>query len=182
MTPDRVWDVPEVWIVLVEDHHTDVNAIPFSSEEAAVTRAREEATANARHPDDVEWNAGLSAAMRADGWVLYLPYGTEGDKVRVVRRQMDDLLVQPRAEQADHCFGVGPRVDPGTPWLIRRITAVLIAHIDGGVMTAGQIADKIDGASREDVITELRGMEARGTVRRLIAQPGGVHWALKDPA
>jgi hypothetical protein len=80
----------EVWIVLVEDRHTDVNAIPFSSEEAAVTRARKEATANAWHPDDVEWNAELNTAMRADGWVLYLPYGTEGDKVRVVKRQMDD--------------------------------------------------------------------------------------------
>jgi hypothetical protein len=27
--------------------------------------------------------------MRADGWVLWIPYGTEGDRIRVVRRTVD---------------------------------------------------------------------------------------------
>jgi hypothetical protein len=31
----------------------------------------------------------LGAWLRADGWVLCLPYGTEGDRVRVIRREID---------------------------------------------------------------------------------------------
>jgi hypothetical protein len=36
------------------------------------------------------WDAELTPAMREDGWVLYVPYGTEGDCVRVVKRILDD--------------------------------------------------------------------------------------------
>ena len=39
--------------------------------------------------DDTDLPAGLNDAMRRDGWVLYVPYGTEGDCVRVVKRTMD---------------------------------------------------------------------------------------------
>lgn len=72
----------DTWIVLVEDRHADVDALPFSSEERAVVAARDAA------PDDAE-NEPLTDGMRKDGWVLYLPYGPEGDCVRVAKRTMD---------------------------------------------------------------------------------------------
>ena len=72
----------DTWIVLIQDRHSDVDALPFSTEEAAAAKARDSV------PDDAE-DGELNDAMRRDGWVLYLPYGTEGDCVRVVKRTMD---------------------------------------------------------------------------------------------
>jgi len=80
--------VTDIWIVLVQDRHADVDALPFSSEELAAAAARDKAGEYARSPDDVNWDAGLNPGMRSDGWVLYLPYGPEGDCVRVIRRQV----------------------------------------------------------------------------------------------
>ncbi len=72
----------DIWIVLVQDRHSDVDARPFSSEERAIEYARSQV-------DDTDLPDDLNDAMRADGWVLYVPYGTEGDCVRVVKRTMD---------------------------------------------------------------------------------------------
>ena len=71
----------DIWIVLIEDRHSDVGALPFSSEEGAIEAARASA------PDDAE-SEPLTDGMRKDGWVFYLPYGSEGDHVRVVKRVM----------------------------------------------------------------------------------------------
>lgn len=73
----------DTWIVLVEDRHADVDALPFSTEEAATAKARDLV------PEFAE-EEPLNESMRRSGWVLYLPYGTEGDCVRVVKRTMDD--------------------------------------------------------------------------------------------
>jgi hypothetical protein len=72
----------DIWVVLIEDRHSDVEALPFSSEERAAEYARSQV-------DATDLPAELNDAMRRDGWVLYLPYGSEGDCVRVVRRTMD---------------------------------------------------------------------------------------------
>jgi len=71
-----------IWIVLVEDRHGDVEALPFSSEDQAVAKAR------ASVPESAE-EGQLTTAARADGRVLLLTYGTEGDCVRVVKRTLD---------------------------------------------------------------------------------------------
>ena len=73
----------DTWIVLIQDRHADVEALPFSSEERAILAARKAA------PDDTA-DGDLNPAMRVDGWVLYLPYGPEGDCVRVIKRTLDD--------------------------------------------------------------------------------------------
>lgn len=77
----------DTWIVLVEDRHTDVDAFPFSTEEAAVTEARAQVNANARHPEDIEEE--LTASMIRDGWVFHVTYSCEGDNVRVLKRELD---------------------------------------------------------------------------------------------
>lgn len=78
----------DIWIVLIQDRHTDVDAKPYSTENAARRAAWEAAKASSWHPGDVAEEA-LTDRMRRDGWVLLLAYGTEGDQVRVIRRQVD---------------------------------------------------------------------------------------------
>lgn len=78
----------DVWISLLEDRHVDADPRPFSTEEAAVAYARSAARDCALDPGDVT-DEPLSDAMVRDGWVLYLSYGTEGDSVRVMRRELD---------------------------------------------------------------------------------------------
>jgi hypothetical protein len=73
----------DTWIVLVEDRHSDVDALPFSTEEEAIAKARDLV------PEDAE-EEELTTAARRDDWVLLLSYGTEDDCVRVVKRTMDD--------------------------------------------------------------------------------------------
>lgn len=78
----------DVWIVIVEDRHIDVDAFPFSGEQRAAEFAREQVRANAAHPEYVS-EQELTPAMRDDGWVLLIEYGTEGDCVRVIKRTVD---------------------------------------------------------------------------------------------
>jgi hypothetical protein len=89
--------VTDIWIVLVEDRHSDVEALPFSTEEAAFAFARYQAgdmsLPEGVGPDEVEHVPGeqeLTPRMRELGWVLLLVYSIEGDSVRVVKRAMDD--------------------------------------------------------------------------------------------
>lgn len=74
----------DVWIVLIEDRHTYPEMLPFSTEERAVEVAR------ARAGHDGVTREELTPAMRAVGLVLYLPISEEGDRIRVVKRVMDD--------------------------------------------------------------------------------------------
>jgi hypothetical protein len=75
-----------VWIVIIEDRHADVDALPYSNMPAAIAAAREWA----RGLDVVEET--LTEEMAQDGWVLCLEYGLEGDSVRVVERELDGPL------------------------------------------------------------------------------------------
>ena len=74
----------DTWIVLIEDRHADVDALPFSTKEGAVQAACAAAPDNAQ---DVQ----LTTGMRREGWVLFLSYGSEGDSVRVIKRTMDKV-------------------------------------------------------------------------------------------
>ena len=76
-----------VWVVITEERHGDVDADPFSTEEGARAYAGAVAGRFARDLDVAE--VALTPPMITDGWVLLLEWGTEGDGVRVVRREMD---------------------------------------------------------------------------------------------
>jgi hypothetical protein len=75
--------MPDIWIVLTEDRHSGVEALPYASQEAATGHAL---VLGERSGGAVP--AELTGAMLADGWVLYIPYGTEGDRIRVIRRTL----------------------------------------------------------------------------------------------
>lgn len=75
----------DIWIMLIEDRHADVEARPFSNEAEAIAIACQ----------NVPYGTGpgtLSDVQREDGWVLWLPYGTKGARVRVVKRTIDEGL------------------------------------------------------------------------------------------
>jgi hypothetical protein len=75
----------DLYIVIMKDRRSDTDAYPYSSEEAAVEAAR-----NAVDLTDVNWeDSELTEGMIRSGWVFYLPYGPEGDSVRVVKRELD---------------------------------------------------------------------------------------------
>jgi hypothetical protein len=78
----------DIWIVLVEDRHTDVDALPFRRPEQAIKAAKVQVARNAQHPDSIDWDAELTSAALGDGWVFLATYGTEGDCVRVVKRTL----------------------------------------------------------------------------------------------
>jgi hypothetical protein len=80
--------VTDIWIVMVEDRHKDADALPFSTEEAAVRAARERMHAIVAHPEHIQ-EVALTPDLIDDGWVLCLDYAVEEDCVRVVKRTMD---------------------------------------------------------------------------------------------
>lgn len=80
----------DVWIVVIQDRRLRYpDVLPFSTENAACATAWDTARLNAPGPGDVNWEAEPTPDMTRAGCVMWLPYGTEGDCVRVVRREMD---------------------------------------------------------------------------------------------
>jgi hypothetical protein len=73
-----------IWITIIEDRHADVDVLPFSTMPAAIERAMREVR-DVRDMEEIE----LTDSMAADGWVLLIEYGLEGDSVRVVERELD---------------------------------------------------------------------------------------------
>lgn len=71
----------KIYIVILQERHIDVDALPFSTRKAANDHARYLAEFYARGPEDVEeWGTG---ELYHAGW------GPEGDCVGVVKRELD---------------------------------------------------------------------------------------------
>jgi hypothetical protein len=73
----------DVFVVLVEDRHCDVEVAVFTDEPDAVEYAISQVPEEDHEVTDFSYV--LSPGMVAAGWVCYIPYGNEGDCVRVVR-------------------------------------------------------------------------------------------------
>lgn len=78
----------DIYIVIVEDRHTDVDVVPFTDISPALVCAESAMLSIVAHPENIEWG-GLTDQMRDDGWVWLATYGEESDCVRVVRRTLD---------------------------------------------------------------------------------------------
>lgn len=71
-----------IYIVIVHERHSDIDAVPFPDQDAANAYARSTAEHYARGPGDIEvWgNHELYSAS----------WGSEGDHVFVVARQLEN--------------------------------------------------------------------------------------------
>jgi hypothetical protein len=79
----------DIYIVLTEDRHADAEATPFADEASAVAFAEQQVNDCARHPESITpEDRELNDAMKADGWIWYCNYSSEGDCVRVLRREL----------------------------------------------------------------------------------------------
>jgi hypothetical protein len=79
----------DIYLVITDDRHADPEVTPFADEAGALAFAEQEVERNARHPGSIELaDRELNDAMRNDGWLWYCRYSTEGDSVRVVRREL----------------------------------------------------------------------------------------------
>lgn len=80
----------DVYVMVGEDRHFDVQVEVFTDELSAVRAAAqfiEDHASGNEHEADPE-DSELNEAMIADGWVFSEVYSVEGDSVRVVRRRL----------------------------------------------------------------------------------------------
>lgn len=70
----------KIYIALIEDRHTDVEAVPFRDKRAAIRHARGRAhvLGDPEHTEEVE----------IEGWLFYMRYTCEGDFVRVIEAEL----------------------------------------------------------------------------------------------
>lgn len=43
----------------------------------------------ASRAEDIEWDYELNQPMVTDRWIRYVPYGPEGDYLRIIERELD---------------------------------------------------------------------------------------------
>ena len=75
-----------IYIVIIEDRHTDVKVKPFYDKERAINHARELAKGYCDYEEDYEEHD----YGKDDGWLFYAQYSCESDSVRVVEVEMED--------------------------------------------------------------------------------------------
>ncbi len=72
----------KLYVVMVNDRHTDPEPNVFSDPSAAVEYARATAKASARRDEDFE-------ETPVAGWLYHATYSVEGDSVWVVEKELD---------------------------------------------------------------------------------------------
>ena len=78
----------DIYIVICEDRHSDIDVKVFLDPDRAIEYAK-----NSVLEDwDVREQA-LTEAMKRDGWIFLVDYGTENDCVRVERGQLNTNTV-----------------------------------------------------------------------------------------
>lgn len=73
-----------IYIVIVEDRHHDVEVLPFTNKDKAIAEARRIAKENCRHEESYEEHTYVKE------WPFFATYSCEGDSVRVVVEELDE--------------------------------------------------------------------------------------------
>ena len=81
-------DKVKLFMVIIEDRHTDVTVHPFSNEGVAIEEANRVAKELGREHDFYEEHD----YGKNDGWLYYANYSCEGDSVRVVEAELDKMI------------------------------------------------------------------------------------------
>lgn len=74
----------ELFLLIVDDRHTGVDAWAYSTLENAHAAIEEWVESAARHPEDVEWDDEPHGET-----VRHVVYSCEDDSARIVRRVVD---------------------------------------------------------------------------------------------
>lgn len=75
----------ELYIVIIQDRHTDTVARPFTDPDVAIQHAKEIAQDRSSHVGDYEEHD----YGRDVGWLFFAQYSCEGDHTRVVTAELD---------------------------------------------------------------------------------------------
>jgi hypothetical protein len=75
----------DVYIVIVEDRHSELDIIVFSTREAA--DAAIDSLLDDYLPIDA-FQEPLNDAMLSDGWLRYVVYSSEGDNIRLLKLRL----------------------------------------------------------------------------------------------
>lgn len=78
----------DLFLLVVEDRHTGVNAWVYSTEERANAGLDEWIQSSASRPEDIE-DEELNDAQVADGCIRFVRYSVEDDCAWIVRRTVD---------------------------------------------------------------------------------------------
>ncbi len=77
----------KLFIVIVEDRHTDVECYPFDTSEVAIKFAKKQARLIATH--DGAWPNARATIEQCDGWLYAARCSSEGDYVHVVEKELN---------------------------------------------------------------------------------------------
>jgi hypothetical protein len=83
----------KLYVAMISDRHSDPEPYVFSTPEAAIEYARDQARELSRHGHVKE--AELTNTMVREGWLFHAWYSGEGDDVWVVTRTLDDPEARP---------------------------------------------------------------------------------------
>jgi hypothetical protein len=79
----------EIWIVVIDDRHTDPEVTVFTDAAAATAFAERQIQNYAHHPELIEpEDRELNKAMTDAGWIWYCRYSSEGDSAWVIRSEL----------------------------------------------------------------------------------------------
>lgn len=90
----------EIYIVIHQDRHFGVEAVPYAERDTAVAAARSALADYARYPEDGE--RPLNEPLVEEGWVFYATYGPEGDCIWVVKRELLGEVEEQKAVAQHH--------------------------------------------------------------------------------
>ena len=77
-----------IYLVIIEDRHSDLEVKPFICEHAAIKTAKELAKEYCYDSDDYkEINCDIN-----DNWLFCVNYSCEGDSVRVVKSELNEAV------------------------------------------------------------------------------------------
>lgn len=71
----------KVWVVIIQDRHSDVNIEVYDTISTAVHRAEELAKQHCRHPEDYK-------ELKIADWAFHATYSCEGDCVTVLEKEV----------------------------------------------------------------------------------------------
>ncbi len=79
----------KIYIVLIEDHHSDVEVIPFASRKKALYYAEKYVKSNMDEDDEYE-EYPLNKSMIDCNWIYHNSYGCESDYVTVIEKELHE--------------------------------------------------------------------------------------------